>query len=608
MTSLTSRPTELIEASPRVLLGLMGGVLLLSLLSLELSRREAGIATVWLSNGFAVGVLIWLKDLWRPRVWFAVALGLLLARWLAGDSAGRVLLISSLNLLEIAPVVAALRRRSVGLSDPGGLILNARRGAIAGLLSCAAVAPLFSLTLSLLGEQRVSFASASAVVFSAHAVGLVTAASLVSAMIALRGRLLGRAGRRSAFALRWLLLMTTLVAVLAQQTYPLLFLPLLPLAWLAFGHGVAGAVMGVLGIAVAASAASILRLGPFQLVPESEFLWRSLLPQIYVLAACGLALPLGLMVTERRRLLEALRGREQLYRTLAERTRDLVVRIGPDGGRRYVSPSSLSLLGYSPETLLQPRWELVHPEDQPKLRDLLGRLFSEGGTAQVEFRIRHEQGHWVWLEALAERVPDASGEGWEVVYSGRDISARIEAEAALKAQARTDPLTGLANRREFEERLDRALARARRYGEPLAVLALDLDHFKQINDSLGHAAGDTALFEFGQRIRDSVYEVDLVARLGGDEFVVLMEHVSAPENCEAAAQKLLQRMAEPVRLGPVERRMGTSIGIAYSEKGDTHALELLATADAALYECKRGGRGRYVLLNVESKPDALGQE
>lgn len=575
------------------------GVCLLSLFSLELSRLEEGIALVWISNGYAVALLIWLRESPTARTWGVLAGGLLLARVLADESVPRLALMTALNLSEIALVSWGVRHFGRPVAEPSGLLLNSRLGAGFSMAAALMIGVGAGLGLAMIGERPLGFGVTALTVSCAHLLGMVTTASVVSMAIEQRGRLLGRRGGRVRLSLAWGVLLLSLAGIMAQTTYPLLFLPLLPLCWLSFRHGVAGAVLGVLSVALAAGIASILHLGPFQLVSDAHPFARALLPQVYVLAACLLALPLGLVMAERRRLTRSLSASESRYRLLAEHTRDLVVRIAADGRRRYVSLSSFGLLGYAPEQLMRPRWELVHPDDAAELQQRLTELFERGGHARVEFRVQHRDGHWVWIEALAERVPSEEGEGWDVVYSGRDVSERVRAEQALQAQARTDALTGLANRREFEERLGRALARARRHQQALAVFALDLDHFKQINDSLGHAAGDEALCEFGRRIRACVYEVDLVARMGGDEFVVLMEQLTGPESCDAAAAKLLARMAQPMTLAGQHRVVGTSIGIAYCHRGEASPDELVAAADAALYDSKRGGRGRFMRVQVD---------
>ena len=193
---------------------------------------------------------------------------------------------------------------------------------------------------------------------------------------------------------------------------------------------------------------------------------------------------------------------------------------------------------------------------------------------------------------------------WQVYIAGGCLLAygtavamtqRRQLEARLDRLARNDALTGLANRRHFEESLQEAVARATRTGSALMVLSLDLDRFKQINDTLGHAVGDEVLKEFGKRVRNAVYDVDLVARLGGDEFVVLVEYSAHAEAGERIARHILEAMAPPIdaSTGPVQA--ATSIGIGLQRPVQS-AEALLDLADKALYEAKRAGRNTWHLL------------
>ena len=176
-----------------------------------------------------------------------------------------------------------------------------------------------------------------------------------------------------------------------------------------------------------------------------------------------------------------------------------------------------------------------------------------------------------------------------------DVTEIRRSEAELQRLARNDPLTGLPNRRQFDERLDEAMARARRSGTPLALLFLDIDRFKAINDSRGHAAGDAVLKEFGQRLKDSVRTTDSVARLAGDEFVVILEGIHNVAEAEQVTQKVVLAMRDPFKIDGKPQRITTSAGIAVFEGDATAPDELMARADAALYEAKRAGRDGYRL-------------
>ena len=192
-------------------------------------------------------------------------------------------------------------------------------------------------------------------------------------------------------------------------------------------------------------------------------------------------------------------------------------------------------------------------------------------------------------------TPDIDDSGAVVGFYSMviDITDAKEIEARLSALARVDRLTGLPNRNHLYERLDEALARSRRAGSPTACLYLDIDHFKSINDTLGHAGGDEVLRQFGKRLRSCVRETDLVARLAGDEFVIVLEGLDQPEAARGVAAKILDAMRPPFIVEGVERAVSTSVGIAISTVSDGDTDAVLKKADAALYQAKRSGRGGF---------------
>jgi diguanylate cyclase (GGDEF)-like protein/PAS domain S-box-containing protein len=183
---------------------------------------------------------------------------------------------------------------------------------------------------------------------------------------------------------------------------------------------------------------------------------------------------------------------------------------------------------------------------------------------------------------------------------GLDATAAREHERQLLALANSDPLTGLPNRRMYEFQLDKALATARRQRGPLALVYLDLDHFKKINDTFGHAIGDAVLVEFGRRIKSVLRETDMLARLAGDEFTVILGSGGGVPGCELVAHKILQALAPPFMTGAHRIQIGASIGIALGGHRSS-AVSLAASADAALYAAKRAGRNRYALMACASE-------
>ena len=200
-----------------------------------------------------------------------------------------------------------------------------------------------------------------------------------------------------------------------------------------------------------------------------------------------------------------LRHSEARFRALVQHSSDVVLLIGPDTTVRYVSPSILRVMGYQPDDLhLAPLLELVHPEDRAVLLSFVrGALTSPGATDPVEMRFRHAEGSWCYIETIGNNLlddPDIGG----IVINARDTSDRKRLEEELAWQAYHDPLTGLPNRRLFLDRLEGALARARRSGQDVALLFIDLDGFKTINDSLGHRGGDDVLTAVAQRMLGAV--------------------------------------------------------------------------------------------------------
>lgn len=197
----------------------------------------------------------------------------------------------------------------------------------------------------------------------------------------------------------------------------------------------------------------------------------------------------------------------------------------------------------------------------------------------------------------AAYLPDVASDGRVVGFYAltSDVSSMKAAELQLSTIARTDVLTGLPNRLRFNERLSEALSRCRRSGRPIGLLFLDMDHFKQINDNYGHAAGDDVLREFGRRLAASVRETDTVARLAGDEFVVILEGLHTPDESQFVAKKIVTAMSRPFEINASSLKITTSIGIAFHSGGNIAPDDLLAIADAALYRAKSEGRNTWYL-------------
>lgn len=288
------------------------------------------------------------------------------------------------------------------------------------------------------------------------------------------------------------------------------------------------------------------------------------------------------------------------FRLLADHSTDTLVRGNLNGERLYISPGVRDLLGYEPEEMIgRKASDITHPDDVDEFVQVMAGIRS-GRTEQVttEHRQRHRDGQWVWMEAHIRLTrDDATGVPDGYVVSVRDVSHRKATEARLEHAALHDPLTGLANRTLFRDRLLQEIARSRRNGTHFALFWVDLDRFKDVNDRLGHEAGDAVLRAVADRLKGAAAADDTVARIGGDEFVVLKPAAAQAGSAEAAAYaaRLVATMDAPVDWAGVPVRIGLSVGVSLTEVDGLEADRLLRAADEALYRAKRAGRGRAVV-------------
>jgi diguanylate cyclase (GGDEF)-like protein/PAS domain S-box-containing protein len=302
-------------------------------------------------------------------------------------------------------------------------------------------------------------------------------------------------------------------------------------------------------------------------------------------------------MTERLLVVDLQRSEER-FRSLVQNASDGVLVLGDDGLIRYESPAVERILGRRAEDRIgRPATSNVHPDDRAIVDRLLGDVeASSGADIAVEFRVRHADGSWRTLEAIAKDLLDDPAVGG-VVVNYRDITERKALEEQLRHQAFHDVLTGLANRSLFRDRLGHALARATRGGRPTAVLYLDLDDFKAVNDRLGHGEGDRLLVAVSDRLRSSTRAGDTVARLGGDEFAIIVEETEALEAGESA-KRILAALARPFVLGEREIVARASVGIAIQSVDGGDADELLRRADIAMYAAKARGGDCHVIYEA----------
>jgi diguanylate cyclase (GGDEF)-like protein/PAS domain S-box-containing protein len=323
--------------------------------------------------------------------------------------------------------------------------------------------------------------------------------------------------------------------------------------------------------------------------------WRATLWSRFALTAglVGLVGFLGVRLTAQIRERDRL---EKAYRLLADNSTDVIMRIGPDGKRVYVSPSVRDLTGYEPDELITgSHGGLIHPDDRVGWKASFLQSLNTGKT-QATYRMTRKDGSYVWVEATRRRLPDGG-----FISSTRDVSARKEAEdrlaeanRQLEVLARRDGLTGLANRRQFDETLETEFRRAIRENTPLSLIMIDVDRFKAFNDKYGHPGGDRCLRRIALALMDVANRpADLGARYGGEEFALLL-----PNTSKAGALAIAERARCAVRSLAIEHRetpekiVTISLGVAWLVRGQrrNEAEDLVKTADVALYASKAGGR------------------
>ena len=296
--------------------------------------------------------------------------------------------------------------------------------------------------------------------------------------------------------------------------------------------------------------------------------------------------------------------REEHFRSLVQESTDVLTICERDGTIRFISPALFQVFGYDFGDLVGTKLvALVHPEDATRVRNEVAEAIANGGSRLIECRYRHADGRWLHVEAvLTNHLAHPSIGG--LVFNTRDVSERKALERQLTHQAFHDPLTGLANRALFRDRVAHALRLRSRTHAPLGVLFLDLDGFKAINDSLGHHVGDALLRAVSRRLSNVVRAGDTVARLGGDEFAVLLEDLDGAHVAQQVATRFLEELHTSFPLDGHDVFVGASIGLAIAGAEDD-ADEVLRNADLAMYRAKANGKNRCEVFEPDMHAAAI---
>ncbi|MDH5301306.1 MAG: EAL domain-containing protein [Gammaproteobacteria bacterium] len=309
------------------------------------------------------------------------------------------------------------------------------------------------------------------------------------------------------------------------------------------------------------------------------------------------------------KLSEQQRHREdyQHYQLFTEYSNDFLSKYTLDGQCTFMSASVERVLGYAPDEIRgQSVLDFLHPDDKKARRKLISQLIDDSFETPVNYRIRHKEGGYIWLETYSKCITEyENGQSvQQIVAVSRDVTERKETEERLTYLANYDSLTGLPNRALFRDRLRRAMLRAQRNNRRLALFFLDLDRFKNINDSLGHHAGDQLLRGVASRLEQFARRNDTIARLGGDEFTIILEDINNSDDAAIVAQKILEVMAPSYILDGHEVVASPSIGITLYPDDATDMQSLLKNADTAMYRSKEKGRNRYQFYTADMNAKA----
>ncbi|MFG3503905.1 putative bifunctional diguanylate cyclase/phosphodiesterase [Streptomyces sp. NPDC047821] len=355
-------------------------------------------------------------------------------------------------------------------------------------------------------------------------------------------------------------------------------------------------------------AAAVCTLGILYNVIEDRTVDR-----VVVFTGCTVVLALvvrqGIMLLDNIALTHELAQKENHFRSLVQGSSDVIMIAAPDGVLRYVSPAASGVYGREADELIGSELaSLIHPDDLGgvvhEVRRFLAAPPSQEPTTRIECRFKSGTGEWLNVESTVNRHQGG------LIFNSRDVTERVRLQAQLQHNAEHDPLTDLPNRALFTQRVRQALSGRRAGDAGTAVLFIDLDGFKGVNDRLGHQAGDELLIQAARRLQDSVRAGDTAARLGGDEFAALIlgdgsrDQSAREQRVQEIADRLRLTLSQPYRVEGQEVRVAASIGVAFAEAGIS-AGDLLRNADLAMYRAKAGGKNRVELYAPQMQADVV---
>jgi diguanylate cyclase (GGDEF)-like protein/PAS domain S-box-containing protein len=483
---------------------------------------------------------------------------------------------------------------------------------------CAAIFSALSGILTLLGDGRIRSSQALGTAIEwwvSDALAIIAFAPFLLVYVApLVGRWLssGRgvrlpAARRDPFSATELLELTAqcgfvVFAIWFVFDYPPaipyqpLYLLFVPVIWVAVRRGLRGAVFTTFAISFGMMFAAWITQAHTGSLPRL---------QLAMLALGMTGLCLGAVVTERKRVESVIRQSEKRYRLLFERNLAGVFSTTLAGRVLECNQAAASMFGYdSPEEVLAlPVANLYDTASDTEA--FLTKLKSEKNVTNHEMRFRRKNGDSAWAMLNVSLIDDGSGIANIVEGTLIDITQRKVAEERIESLAYYDPLTGLPNRTLLRDRLSQALSTARRQNHKVALLFLDLDGFKVVNDSLGHSVGDLLLQDIAGRLKSVAREQDTIARLGGDEFLIVLTNIKDIPGAAVAAERFMDAMTAEFVLQGHSLNMSCSLGISIFPEHGADSETLIKNADAAMYSAKEGGRNNFQFFTADMSAEAV---
>ena len=577
-------------------------------------RNEKGTNIIWLANGLVLAFLL-LAPRWRWKWYLLVSfVAMLLGSVIIREPPAMSLVYNALNLIEVLVGAVLLKRKSTDLpifTDAGYLL---RFVGFACLLGPAIAGIPFGIYMHLARNE--DFLGVVIGWALGDGVGIAVVAPTFVAILHSRMR------KTHLLRKRWIypvMVLAVTAFVFSQNRAPILFLvfPFLVLVLTQIDLG--WAALSTMVVAIIGSWYTMHNRGPLALATSVAPEWKNTLLQLYLASAMFTLYSISIVFGNLRKTQGELRQIAALHKLVVDNSRDAIILGDLDGTQTYVSPGIRTLTGWDPKDLVgRSSRELIHPADAVEV-DLALRALragSEGGT--LEYRARKRDGDYFWVEGSLRVYRDpATGRPIGYLNLVRDISERKRSEEHLQSAYRAmeslvvvDALTGISNRRRFDEALASEWRRALRDGDKLSLLLIDADHFKRYNDTYGHVRGDSCLKQIAEAALDVVLRPgDLVARYGGEEFAVVL-----PGTDENGARAVAEDICQAVRNrrlpheGNAPGIVTVSVGCAtiIPQRGKSQQ-DLIESADQALYRAKGRGRNRVVVAGVPFRPEPAPQ-